>query len=310
MFDSSARFVGLILFCFILQPLTACAQHPIAERIQQRMAERRAAPAPSYTSSAIEQTINVDGDTRSYRIYVPKKSSSTGKYALLFNFHGFGSNAREQEKVSNMQALADKNHTVIVYPQGLTLPNDKPYWRTQAKQDRQAELRFVHAMLDELQQTHPINPKRIYATGISNGGGMANMVAAEMSDVFAAIAPVAGAYYDHTDYQPAEPVAVMAFHGTADRTVPIHGRAKLPNIEAWAQSWSVINGCASTPRVVQNNDQLTWKRWRRCQAAVNVVAIKGEGHSWPGSIYSRRTQTDVNASEMMFDFFQRHPKRH
>ena len=286
----------------------ACAQTSVRERIRDRIADRTAPPVPHGQSSTQARTLTVQGEERLYRVYVPALPNS-GTYALLFAFHGYSSNATEQEIVGNMKELADRDGVVIVYPEGLSSPSGKQFWRTQASQDRETELTFVKAMLTQVQSAHPVDPDRIYATGISNGGGMANMVAAEMSDVFAAIAPVAGAYYDYTDYSPSEAVAIMAFHGTLDRIVPIGGRAKLPAITAWSGNWASINGCATTPVTIRNEGQLNWKRWGDCASPVNLITIEGEGHTWPGSPFSKRTNTDINVSEMMFDFFRRHPKR-
>lgn len=142
-----------------------------------------------------------------------------------------------------MSKAAKAYDFIVIYPEGLTNTNGKQYWNTQASSSQQLDIDFVNAILDKLSVRYPNNAKIIFATGFSNGGGMAHVHAAQMSETVTAIALAAGAYYDFNDYQPSDPVAVLAFHGTKDMIVPYEGRRELPDIHDWIGFWVKTTQC-------------------------------------------------------------------
>ncbi|MBU1880316.1 MAG: hypothetical protein KJ734_15315, partial [Chloroflexi bacterium] len=176
------------------------------------------------------------GQRRHYLLHVPPGYAADQPAPLAINLHGLGSNAAQQEQISGMSRLADAKTFIVVYPEAL---GDPATWRVGAGSP---DVAFIRDLIQHLAGQYRIDPARIYATGISNGGGMANRLGCDMADVIAAIAPVSGAYLFWQDCQPGRPVPVLAFHGTADRIVPYEGGQGLPFVREWAETWAARNG--------------------------------------------------------------------
>jgi polyhydroxybutyrate depolymerase len=143
---------------------------------------------------------------------------------------------------------------------------------------------------------------------MSNGGGMANRMACEMSDVIAAIGTVSGAYPVWNNYRPTRPVPVVAFHGTADRVVPYEGLGHvLPPIRAWAAGWAARNGCDPVPTFTYRQGKVTGETWGNCpdKARVTLYTIEGGGHDWPGS--EGYPAAAIGATDVIWDFFAEYP---
>lgn len=147
--------------------------------------------------------------------------------------------------------------------------------------------------------------------GITRGGGMANRLGCELSDHLAAIAPVSGDYEYGEDCSPYRPVAVVAFHGTNDPTIPYNGfgvpgqphesyvRIGTP-IPTWAATWAERNGCSASPFTVFQEGEVSRKGWSDCRAGAEVIlyTVNGGTHNWPSA---------VDAAQMIWDFFTQHP---
>ena len=134
---------------------------------------------------------------------------------------------------------------------------------------------------------------------------MANLLAGEMADSFAAVATVAGAYYDFADYRPARPIPILAFHGSADRIVPYAGRGQLPAIRRWAALWAQHNHCGPVPATVQQG-AIRVERWSGA-AEVILYTLEGHGHAWPGMTRPGAIAAGpVDASARIWAFFARH----
>jgi polyhydroxybutyrate depolymerase len=165
-----------------------------------------------------------------------------------------------------------------------------------------------------LENQYSIDPGRIFATGISNGGGMANRVGCDLADVIAAIAPDAGAYNFWQDCSPSRPVPVLAFHGLDDNLVPYNGgtpQAMEPPIPEWAAAWAKRDDCNYAPLVTAPVGGVTVQTWTGCQGNAEVIlyTLANHGHSWPGSsvMPGAITSQAVSATDVMWDFFKAHP---
>jgi polyhydroxybutyrate depolymerase len=260
--------------------------------------------APSALEGGLH-TIESAGETREYLVHLPPRLGAT-PVPVILNFHGFGSNAAEQETLSGMSALADEAGFIVVYPQGM---GDPPAWRVGPGEAYEKDAAFIADLLDALEREYPIDRRRVYATGISNGGGMVHRLGCEMADRFAAIAPVSGAYLLSEICSPSRPLPVLAFHGTGDRIVPYDGAGKaLPPIPTWAARWADRDGCDGASRVFFDQDVVLGERWSDCdgQAEVLLYTIDGGGHTWPGALALPGADT-IDASATMWDFFVAHP---
>ncbi len=150
-----------------------------------------------------------------------------------------------------------------------------------------------------------MDPKRIYATGFSNGGLLVYQLACEMSDVFAGIAPVAGALL-YSPCQPKQPVSVLHVHGLADATVPYTGGGILdtPPVEQVIDTWVKLDSCTGAVQVDHPIEIVTHSVYASCQSGttVELYTIDKGGHSWPSKYV-------LPISQIMVDFFNAHPKQ-
>lgn len=258
--------------------------------------------------SSVRQ-ITSAGIVRRYLLHVPASYDPSTRTALIFNFHGYDVTTEEEESLSGMSAKADQAGFIVVYPEGLNKG-----WSDGPGPYGLHDLEFVRDLIGTLEGQYNIDPKRIYATGMSNGGGMANRVGCSMADLFAAIAPDAGAYNFWQDCNPTRPMPVLAFHGLEDALAPYAGGGidtMEPPVEDWAAAWARRDGCNAGPAVTAPVQAVTVRTWSACQGNAEVVlyTLAGEGHSWPGSptMPKEITSQAINATDIMWTFFKAHP---
>ena len=144
---------------------------------------------------------------RTYEIHLPGNHAPDKPVAVVIVLHGGGGNAANAERMSGMSTKADKEGFIAVYPNGTAArPNGQLLtwnaWRCcGAALDRKVDdVSFIRSVVDDVARHYPVDRKRIYATGLSNGGMLSYRLGCEAGDLFAAIAPVAGALnsYDCT----------------------------------------------------------------------------------------------------------------
>jgi polyhydroxybutyrate depolymerase len=249
-------------------------------------------------------TIDVSGGQRAYELFVP--ASVHAPAALVLDLHGLTGTPAGQDLLSGMQAKAEAEGFVVAQPAGVAGAWD-------ALADRDQDLAFLRAVVADVADRVTIDPARIFATGMSNGGGMAHRLACDAADVFAAVAPVAGAYLLDVDCAPSRPVPVLAFHGTEDRVVPFTGLGTaLPDVGEWAAAWAERNGCSLRPTSTTVAGDVRSLRWDGCLEGgdVELLVVEGGGHGWPGTDDPRRrsaTTGSVEATDLIWEFFASHP---
>lgn len=294
---------------FMIGVLAACGRR--GRNLSALVTPTSASPIVLSAGASVDsiETIQVDGQVRTYRQHIPPGYSANTLTPLVLNFHGYSSNATQQEQVSRMSVKADAAGFISVYPEGL---GDPQAWHIGPGENWQADLAFVRQLVTTLESQWSIDPTRIYATGISNGAQMANRLGCEMADTLAAIAPVSGGYFAREACAPTRPVPVVAFHGTADKLLPYTGDLPLLlPVRDWAANWATHNGCNSAPTTTFQQGEVTGETWGDCQAGADVTlyTIEGKGHSWPGSdMPALITTKDINATDVIWDFFLAHPK--
>ena len=275
-------------------------------------AEAKTAAACDTTLRAGTQSVNldVDGTARNYLIHVPKEHARE-RLPLIIALHGRGETAEQLAAYSVLSTLA----AVVVYPRGLPGRGGKLSWSgTPTAAPGVDDVRFVDAIVDRVARTSCINPQRIYATGKSDGGGLAAQLACKSADRFAAIAAIAGAYYPVAGgCTPSRAISILEMHGTADRVVPYDGSPKrgLPNIADWLAAWSKRDGCMreNRPRAIASD--VTRRRWTGCRdgTIVEGYRIAGGGHTWPGAVARSgpgKTAVDISARDVLASFFAHH----
>jgi polyhydroxybutyrate depolymerase len=263
-------------------------------------------------------SISVDGRTRTYLLHVPAGHDAAGKIPLVLVLHGATQSPESAERMSGMSELADREDFVAAYPSGTGRLSRVPTWNSgnccgYALTNQVDDVGFIRALIDTIEGQYPIDPKRVYVTGISNGAMMSFRLACELSDKIAAVAPVEGA--QNLDCRPAHPVSVIIFHGTSDHLVPfdggstpyqIGGRRTDTPVEDTVAFWVKEDGCASAPRHEESSEVHT-TIYSGCKIGTGVAlyAIQGGRHMWPGLAISGN---NVPATDLMWSFFTQHPK--
>jgi polyhydroxybutyrate depolymerase len=230
---------------------------------------------------------------------------------VVLGFHGHGGTAVVFERGSGFSTLADQQHFLAVYPQGLVL-NGAPFWASAGPIDAGIDdIRFVSDVLDALQSRFCVDPQRIYATGFSNGGGMVGYLACRLAGRIAAFAPASGNFYAVPGgCHPSRPVPMLDFHGTADMIVPYTGIPSeenppfpLPSIPEWLLGWAARDGCTSGPSVFLRAPGLTAEQWSGCQDGSAVIHYRadGGGHAWPAMVAGQP------GAQVIWQFFAAHP---
>jgi len=261
---------------------------------------------------------------RSYLLRLPVRRGEGQPMPLLLVFHGAGGTGPRIETHTELTGPATERGYAVMYPDGI----DRRWNDGRGAGDGQDDVEFIRILLDSLGREFPVDPKRIYATGISNGAGLVYRLACDLPGTFAAIAPVAGAPAAALEAVCAAtgPVSLIAFQGTRDPLIPFEGgnasirRGRVLSAERSAALFAEVNGCTPTPAVTPEPDTVKdGTRVRRssyggCREGREVVlyTIEGGGHTWPGGPpvgrLVGRVSRDIDATRTMLDFFDRHPQ--
>ena len=165
------------------------------------------------------QSFNVKGKTRTAIVDVPVNSAKRKK-PILFMFGGYGDTAANAKRYSRLNAIAGRS-AIIVHPEGIGRAwEGAPYSKTRRGED----VAFVREMVRSLSKRYNVDTHRVYAAGMSNGGGMAMNLACQAPDLVAGVVSVSGAYYDATlNNCRGRNVPTMLIHGAHDDVVRYGG---------------------------------------------------------------------------------------
>jgi polyhydroxybutyrate depolymerase len=277
--------------------------------------------AQFFLSNRANATIVSSGQKREYILYVPRSYDGTTPTPLVISMHGGGSWGAAQRELSRWNEVADRDGFIVVYPSGSEFPK---VWHTVGPgADLTADVRFISDLIDTLEAEFNIDPARIYADGMSNGGGMAFVLSCTLSDRIAAVGLVASAQFLPWSWcTDRRAVPMIAFHGTADRIAPYRGGVswvspeRFADITTWAANWSRRNRCAPDPVASAVAGDVTRLEYTHCadDATVVLYTVIGGGHTWPGGMplpewLAGPTSNSVSATTLMWSFYREHPLR-
>lgn len=250
------------------------------------------------------RSVEVGFDTRQYRLVVPE--GLTGPMPLVIVFHGLAGDSAQVRALSGFADLAAAEGFAVAFPQGAGLV---PAWRTEAARAA-PDVAFARGLVDDVSSVVTLDRSRVFAAGMSNGGGMAGRLGCEAPDVIAAVGAVAAAHGTGA-CDPDRPLPVIAFHGDSDRIVPIDGIPLLvQSPRTWAATRAAENGCAGDPTSTEVADDVMRFDWAECGADVVFYEIAGGQHGWPGSqraIELLDSTRSIDATGLMWEFFSAHP---
>jgi polyhydroxybutyrate depolymerase len=271
--------------------------------------------------------------SRYYFVHIPPHKHT--RYALVINLHGGGSHGRDQEQFSDMNKTADKYGFYVVYPNGIgKLQNRFLTWNAgdccgYAHEHHSDDVGFLSRVLDAVIKQYPIDPRRVYVTGMSNGAKMAFYLAEKLPNRIAAIAPVSGGRIPDSS-KALKPMPIMYFHSLDDPRALYHGglgpafpftnqHVLHPDIDAVLAAWAKINGCSGARKQVDLRTYASEEKfhtahklvYQDCKRAPIILwQLEKSGHVWPGgrqdyleSVLGESTQV-IDANEEMWQFFQ------
>jgi polyhydroxybutyrate depolymerase len=258
----------------------------------------------------LRRTVGLEGRERDYLVHLPPQTANSDPLPVVLSFHGGGGNAQGQMTYSRMNDLADEAGFIAVYPEGTgRLDGVLLTWNAgaccgYARDHDVDDVDFVRQVVDDLAAFTAVDRSRIYATGLSNGAMMAYRLAAEASDLVAAIAPVAGAAMMEPR-SPGRPVPVLHIHSLDDPRALYDGGLGPPfplttsrvdhvPVEAVVNVWAENNGCDPVPTLDEKREGVPSGEgpphtashlvYLDCAAGgdVELWRLTGAGHVWPG----------------------------
>lgn len=272
-------------------------------------------------------TLQHDGLTRAYRVHVPAGYSAAAPAALLVALHGGGGNMDYQADDSKYGLItkSEREGFVVVFPNGYSKLDSGKFasWNAgrccaAARDSKVDDVGFIREVVSRVMAQLNIDRGRVYATGMSNGGMMAYRLACEMSDVFVAVAPVAGT--DNTvDCKPARAVSVLHIHAKDDTHVLFNGGAgpdsvakrlvtEYVSVADSVAKWVQLDGCVAVPKRVLDKPGAYCEVHAACRdgARVQLCVTEYGGHSWPGGVKARAVEAPskaISANDVMWEFF-------
>ena len=275
-------------------------------------------------------SLAVGGLQRSAIVHVPPQYDRTVAMPVVLAFHGGGANADTMVRFSGLNDKADEAGFIAVYPNGTgrlqrMLTFNGGNCCGQAAANGVDDVEFTRRLLDDVAGACSIDSKRVFATGMSNGGIMAYRLASELSERIAAIAPVGGPM-GTKGCRPGRPVSVIHFHGTDDAFAPFQGGrgrglsgTSFFSVDHSIAAWVEADGCDPNPVTIRLPDttddgttvtRTTYEQGKD-RAEVVLIVIEGGGHTWPGReprlASLGKSTRDISANDLTWEFFQRHP---
>lgn len=254
---------------------------------------------------------------RRYLLHVPAHYLAGQPVPLILAFHGGGGTAAAIARSSGLSALADRRGFLVAYPQGLAQPIDRGITGWDASGPRDPYARgiddglFVSNVLNAIQAGYCVDPARIAATGISNGGSMVGYLACVLSDRIAAFAPVEGVFFQIPGgCHPAHPAAILDVHVRTDPVAPYAGVPSRGSpdyyalaVPAWLAAWARRDGCRPGPAPAAGAWGAEAEHWAHCPAGVSVTGLvfPSGGHTWFRSIGAGA------GDRLIFGFLTSHP---
>jgi polyhydroxybutyrate depolymerase len=233
---------------------------------------------------------------RTFRTYRPASLPSGRPVPLVVVLHGGAGSGAQAERAYGWNATADREGFVVAYPDGVRRSwNAGPGCCGPASRDGADDVRFVEGVVAAVSRGVPVDPARVFVTGMSNGAMMAYRLACD-STVFTAIAPVAGTLIGDCPH-PA-PVPLLHIHGTADESIPWNGgpgkrnnggtgriplRIDGPAITEVVAAWRTAASCAVP---TDRTDGAVTRSVATCPdgRVVELISVAGAGHQWPGAV--------------------------
>jgi polyhydroxybutyrate depolymerase len=277
-------------------------------------------------------SLTVDGRKRTYEIHGPACSPADRALPLVVVLHGRLGDGHSNVALTHFDPVADAHGFLIVYPDGLHRSWADGRQGTPSDKDGVDDVKFLSELIQKLVAESHADPRRVYVTGMSNGGFMTQRVACELAAQIAAAGSVAATMGENiaASCHPEKPVPMMFMQGSKDPLVPIQGgslggggsRGEILSLDAAAQKWVTLNACSqratrsTLPDMANDGTTIIRETFSGCREGADVIVytIENGGRTWPGgkqylpAAFIGRTTRNIDASEALWEFFSRHSR--
>lgn len=265
----------------------------------------------------LNQSILHNGISRDYILYIPENLPTNAPLVVVS--HGYTSSAKTMMSYSGMNKVADEEKFLVVYPQGTKDQRGNNFFNVGYEfhaSSKVDDLGFIKALVTKLTDDYQVNPNHIFATGMSNGGDLSYFLACYASDMFQAVAPIAGTMMQTTmeTCKPQKGMPIFAVHGKADEVTYFDGdmanRDKwgpYPGIPAVIEHWVDVNAVEISKQVdldnitnfTVSNEALSFDRYLSETSDHEVwLYIHSGGHDW--------SLKELDTSSEIWSFFTRY----
>ena len=293
-----------------------------------------AATATPGAAADVQRKLMIGGRERGYTLHLPPGITDSRPMPLVIVLHGGAGNGAGAATQTGFSREADRSGFIAAYPDGTDEPRPflnalgKPGFLTwdaggccgYAMENRVDDVAFLRTMVGSIERGYRIDPKRVYATGLSNGAMMAYRFACEASDLVASVGIVAGVVL--VPCSPSQPVSIIHIHGSADENVPVAGgigrksltKTGYPAVAESIATWVCANQCMGGPQRSDAAPFVHLTDYRPCRGGTEVAyyLIDGGGHSWPGGArmagFLDAPSQAIEATPLIWKFFVAHPK--
>ena len=253
------------------------------------------APLSLGAQHMVPQTLPINGSDRTYLLHLPTGDRSGRPRPLVLVLHGAQMTSALMAEITGLNAWADKEGFIVVYPQGL-----EQHWNTiQEPGSAVDDFAFVRALIANIEKTYSVDRSRVFAAGLSNGAEFAQELGCSDDFQFKAIVAVSATLQVEgaRHCAPKHTVRMIQFHGTADPTVPYLGGVvaapRRPVVISVADDlllWQRLNHCAPEPKTERLPDKgedgthVERVSFQSCASGGELThfRILGGGHVWPG----------------------------
>jgi len=251
------------------------------------------------------------GDTlRTAEMYMPPNLSTNAASPLVINLHSTGGRPEGQERISGMSLIADRENFILLSGMASYLRADgSRTWNADLDPDGVSDVSYILAAIEAVDAQSSVDRNRIYVTGFSGGARMASRLACELSDILAAVAPVAGVQFAK-NCDPSRAIPIITFHSEDDPVNTYYtgnvdrNPSWIDGVELAISNWAESNTCSASPLDEFITQEITRLTYIDCSGQSTVVFYQLDrgGHAWPGT----SSITDINASELIWEFFEEH----
>lgn len=258
--------------------------------------------APWEPAALEQRKVTAGGLKREYVLSLPHGARQRDKLPLIFVFHGFTEDIERTRRNTGL----DQADAIVAYMAGVnTAWAPAPYASTTGEQD----LAYVDAVLEELTAELPVDRSRVFAAGMSNGGGFAAYLGCQRPQEFTGIATVSAAFYERVSQGCSQiPMKHIDFHGTDDRIISYYGGERhatvYDSVPEMLEESARRNHCAAREEDTQITSLVTQLAWSDCDAPLQHYRIEHGPHTWPGGAGDTSATVSAGfATRMMLEFF-------